>query len=365
MTFPVTVSAGVPAQAKWAFSTRRVARTDAVSLIDALDAAGPGDLVLGRVERVGSHKRIQLAEGRTSDLYAGDMVVLACGDRYAPDQFEGLAELNPEGSDMLAAGGVIGRMRYRHSRMSTPTRVVPLGLVADTTGQPINVGRYALSDASRPVGMTVIGVVGSSMNSGKTTATAALAHGLNRAGCRVAAIKATGTGAFGDVHAFADTGAHYVGDFTDAGMVSTYRQPLERIVAGLDTLLGHAARHGCEVAVVELADGVFQAETAALLKTPRVREGFSGVVFAAPDALAAAGGCATLRALDIEPEIMTGMISCSPLASAEAEAATGVRVMTRNALCDPEQAWALLVQMLSGGAAHAAAAVVSEVGVAA
>ena len=365
MTTVMTVPTGVPPQAKWAFSTRRVARIDAAGILDALDAAGSGDLVLGRVERVGSHKRIQLAEGRTSDLYAGDMVVLACGDRYAPDQFEGLAELNAEGSDMLAAGGVIGRMRYRHSRMSTPTRVVPLGLIADASGQPINVGRYALSDASRPVGMTVIGVVGSSMNSGKTTATAALAHGLSRAGCRVAAIKATGTGAFGDVHAFVDTGAHYVADFTDAGMVSTYRQPIDRLVAGLDTLLGHAARQGCEVAVVELADGVFQNETAALLRTPRVRDGFSGVVFAAPDALAAAGGCAALRALCIEPEILTGMISCSPLASMEAEAATGVRVMTRQALCDPEQAWAFLVQMLGGVASQVAAMGVSEVGVAA
>ena len=75
------------------------------------------------------------------------------------------------------------------------------------------------------------------MNSGKTTAVASLAHGLSAAGHRVAAIKATGTGAFGDFNAFVDTGARYVADFTDAGMVSTYLQPLDRIEAGLDTLL--------------------------------------------------------------------------------------------------------------------------------
>ncbi|MCG8691196.1 MAG: hypothetical protein MI806_08295 [Minwuiales bacterium] len=351
------------AQAKWAFSTRRVDRGDAVSLIDDLAQAVSGDVVLGRVERIGSHKRIQLAAGRASTLYVGDLVVLACGDRYAPDQFEGLAELDPEGADMLAGGGVLGRMRHRHARMSAPTQVVPLGLLADAAGNRINLADYALDKAERPIGMAVIGVVGASMNSGKTTAVASLAHGLSAAGHRVAAIKATGTGAFGDFNAFVDTGARYVADFTDAGMVSTYLQPLDRIEAGLDTLLAHAARDGCEVAVVELADGVFQKETADLLRKPKVRDGFAGVIFAAPDALAAAGGCTALRGMGIEPAAVTGMVSCSPLGAAEAETATGIGVIARDALCDPAAANALLGRMAT--ARRAPVLDVAEVGVAA
>ena len=365
MTTLSSLNAHRLAQAKWAFSTRRVEREDAVSLLNTLGDAASGDLVLGRVERIGSHKRIQLAEGRASNLYVGDLVVLACGDRYAPDQFEGLAELDPAGSDMLAGGGVLGRMRHRHARMSAPTRIVPLGLLADASGRVMNLASYALAGGSRPFGLTAIGVVGASMNSGKTTAVAALAHGLSRAGHQVAAIKATGTGAFGDFNAFVDTGARYVADFTDAGMVSTYRQPLERIEAGLDTLLSHAAGRGCEVAVVELADGVFQKETADLLRNPRVRDGFAAVVFAAPDALAAAGGCAALRGMGIEPAVLTGMVSCSPLGAAEAETATGVRVISRDALCDPAQSSALMAQMLSVAGRRSVQADLLEVGVAA
>lgn len=350
-------------QAKWAFSTRRVVRQDAVCLLDMLSYATSGDLVLGRVERIGSHKKIQLAQGRASELYIGDHVVLACGDRYAPDQFEGLAELDPEGADMLAGGGVLGRMRHRHAKMSAPTRVIPLGLLANAAGKAINLSDYALEKALRPDGLKVIGVVGASMNSGKTTAVAGLAHGLSRAGYRVAAIKATGTGAFGDFNAFVDTGARYVADFTDAGMVSTYRQPIARIEAGLETLLAHAKRNDCDIAVVELADGVFQKETADLLKKPQVRDGFAGMVFAAPDALAAAGGCAALRSMGIEPAAVTGMVSCSPLGAAEAEAATEVQVVTRAALCDPAQANALVAQMLAKRGSHALE--LAEVGVAA
>ncbi len=335
-------------QAKWAFSTRRVVRRDAVGLLNMLDQASSGDLVLGRVERIGSHKKIQLAKGRASELYMGDLVVLACGDRYAPDQFEGLAELDPEGSDMLAGGGVLGRMRHRHAKMSAPTRIIPLGLLANASGRNINLADYALERAARPSDLKVVGVVGASMNSGKTTAVAGFAHGLSRAGYRVAAIKATGTGAFGDFNAFVDTGAAFVADFTDAGMVSTYRQPLLRIESGLDSLLAHAKRDGCDLAVVELADGVFQKETADLLKKPQVRDGFAGMIFAAPDALAAAGGSAALRALGIEPAALTGMVSCSPLGAAEAETATGIEVVTRATLCDPAKANALLSRIIAG-----------------
>ncbi|GAB5470342.1 MAG: hypothetical protein Kilf2KO_33720 [Rhodospirillales bacterium] len=334
-------------QAKWAFATRRVARGDASRLLPDLASAKSGDLVLGRVVSIGSHKKIQLAEGRPSDLYLGDLVVLACGARYAPDQFEGLAELNPAGADMLASGGVLGRMRHRHEKMPHPTGVQPLGLLSSGSDKAMNLADYALTPARRPAGLTVVGVVGASMNSGKTTAVASLAHGLRLAGHRVAAIKATGTGAFGDFNAFLDTGAHYVADFTDVGLVSTYRQPLPRIAAGLETLLADAGRAGCEVAVVELADGVFQKETAELLKMAPVRDGFAGLVFAAGDALAAAGGYAALKDLGITPSAMTGMVSCSPLAAAEAELATGTQVLTRTELCDPDAAQALLVKMLA------------------
>ncbi len=331
-------------QMKWAFTTRRVVRGDAVRLNGDVKAAVSGDVVLGRIERIGSHKNLQLAEGRPSELYEGDLVVAVCGARYAPDQFEGLDDIDPDGADMLASGGVLGRMRQHHQRMVAPTRVVPIGLLADRDGRTINLQSYALPPAPRPGGITVIGVVGATMNSGKTTTTASLAHGLQRAGHRVAAIKGTGTGAYGDFNAFRDAGAAFVADFTDVGMVSTYLQPIPRIAAGLDTMLAAAAREGCEVAVVELADGVLQAETAALLRDAAVRSMFAGFLFAASDALAGAGGCRALREVGIEPAALSGMLSCSPLGAAEAHAATGIRVLTRGELRDPAIATALLLQ---------------------
>lgn len=328
----------VPADAKWAFSTRRVNREDVRSIDTDFASTKPGDLVLARVDKINQHRRVQLITGRPSDLFPGDLIVAACGARYAPDQFEGVAEIDPEGADLLAGGGCIGRMRLRDERKKITTKLIPIGRLLDADGKAVNLQRYAIDSHADGNTPPVIAVVGTSMNSGKTLATARLALGLRLAGWRVGAIKATGTGAFGDYNEYTDTGAHYVADFTDAGMVTTYLEPLERIKAGIRDLLGEAAKRDCEIVVMEIADGLLQKETAELIADEWFQSRISGLVFACGDAVAAAGGVAILAQSGLKPDVLTGIVSCSPMAAQEAEAATGVRVMRKDELADPAEA---------------------------
>ena len=337
----------VPSGTKWAFTTRRVDPKDARGIEEDLFDARPGDLVMGQIINVGQHKKVQLASGRYAESYAGDFVVMSVGNRYAPDQFEGLAELDPDGCDMIAGGGVLGRVVKAHSKMASPTRVKPFGLLTDRRGDVINVASYALPSRRIPADVTVIGVLGASMNAGKTTAAASLAHGLHRAGHRVAGVKATGTGAFGDFNAFSDAGVPIL-DFTDAGMATTYREPLARIEACFETLVGTAADRGADVVVVEIADGLFQAETSAILAGSKIKDRMDAVLFAAPDALGAAGGVDRLRRYGLEPFAISGMVTCSPLATEEAERATGVPLMPRASLCDPEKVATATAAFLPG-----------------
>lgn len=330
------------ATAKWSFATRRVERKDAVQLKPQVEQAISGDLVLARVLRIGSHKRVQLTTGRPADLYPNDLIVAACGARYASDQFEGVARIDAEATDLLAGGGCLGHCRMRNQAKKPPTQVVPLGLLCDNTGQVINLQRYALRFPQTQSGIFNIGVVGTTMNSGKTTAVASLVNGLTRAGYQVAALKATGTGAFGDYNAYVDAGATFTADFTDTGMVSTYQQPLERITESLRQLIHAAHAHHCGISVIEFADGIFQQETAALLRDPEVRGLFGGFLFAVPDALSAFGGVTALRDMEIVPAALTGLLTQAPLNSREAETATGLPVLSREALRDPAQAAALL-----------------------
>ncbi len=332
--------------AKWSFSTRRVDRTKAHALNTDFAATRTGDLILGRIISIGQHRRIQLPTGRPSTLYQGDLVVLPCGARYAPDQFEGIAEINPDGCDMLAGGGCLGRMQVRNERIKVPTRVQPLGRIVDAAKHVVNTADFALPRAIGKSTIPVIIVLGTAMNSGKTTAAVALSHGLTRAGWLVATIKATGTGAFGDYNDYVDAGAHTVADFVDAGMVTTYLEPLERIKVGIEDLLWHAQQSGAGIVVMEVADGLFQKETAALIADNALQKRIAGVMFACGDALAASGGVTELVRHGLVPLALTGMLSCSPMARVEAQASTGIEVVTRAQLLDPVEA-SRLVAMLN------------------
>lgn len=331
MTYMTPIAPALCERAKWAFTTRRVDRSDVRDVSCNFQAAKAGDLILCEIAEIGHHKKVQLAERRASVSYPGDLIVLCLGDRYAPDQFLASAIIDDDLIDLVAGGGVVGRVDASHVFMDEPTRLKPIGLLIGQQGRIMNVADYALSPMPANSDVTVFGVFGASMNSGKTTAATSLAHGLMRAGYATAAIKATGTGAFGDFNSFEDGGVPAL-DFTDVGMPTTFRMPMERIEAGFDTLVATAAARGAEVVVAEIADGVFQQETRDILKSSRIRDRLDGILFAAPDALSALGGVVVLDQVGLAPFAISGMVSCSPLATAEAGDVTGLPILSREDL---------------------------------
>ncbi|MEY8826875.1 hypothetical protein AB9K34_00250 [Sedimentitalea sp. XS_ASV28] len=334
MTHFSQISSVACESAKWAFTTRRVDRSDVHGLSMQIDAAKAGDLILCEIAEIGHHKKIQLAERRASVSYPGDYVVLCLGDRYAPDQFLASAVIDDDLIDLVAGGGIAGRVDAAHDNMEDPTRLKLVGLLTNAKGQVINVADYALPSLPANDQVTVIGVFGASMNSGKTTAASSLCHGLMRSGYAVAGVKATGTGAFGDFNSFEDGGVPAL-DFTDVGMATTYRMPLEAIESGFDTLVATAASRGAEIVVVEIADGVFQQETRAILQSSRIRDRLDGILFAAPDALSALGGVTVLEKAALRPFAISGMVSCSPLAATEAAEVTSIPILSRENLWSP------------------------------
>ncbi|RCX30730.1 hypothetical protein [Thioalbus denitrificans] len=324
------------ARAKSAYTTRRVPLAETAALLLSGDVRPrAGDLVLAEVVRPRQHTRLELGTGRRAQLYPGDEIVVCYGDRYAPDQFEAHVPKDLGPCHLVAAGGVAALVRSRHGRMKPATEIRPLGLLADAGGRRLNLADWSLaapgSGGGQPRPFTVA-VLGTAMNAGKTTTAGHLVRGLVRAGLRVGAAKVTGTGAGGDAWFLTDTGAHHVYDFTDAGAASTYRLPPERVDAILDTLTGRLAADGAEVVVLEVADGLFQPETAALLASPRFAAAVDGIVFAAGDAMGAMGGVLHLEHYDLPVLAVSGALTASPLARREAETATGLPVLDLEAL---------------------------------
>ncbi|WP_428603715.1 hypothetical protein [Sedimenticola sp.] len=316
---PVTLDRGHLGQAKAAYNTRRVDLTRATHLLQGDIRPQAGDLVLARIEGIGQHTRIELANGRRALLYKGDEVIVCYGARYAPDQFESYLPDDLGPCHLVAAGGVASRCENRHKRMKPPTAIHPLGLLADSQGQRINMQGAALPRIPAVTGHPfTVAVVGTSMNAGKTTTVASLVRGFKATGRRIGTAKVSGTGAGGDRWAVVDVGADPVLDFTDAGVPSTFGLPLAQLEDIFIQLNRQLAAQGAEVVILEVADGLFQRETAALLASRVFREGVDCLLFAATDALGAKAGVDHLKQLGLEAAAVSGIITASPLASREA-----------------------------------------------
>lgn len=325
------------AAAKRAFTTRRVDLDQARRIIRAGVVPVAGDLVLARVTAIGQHRRIENIHGRRGDLFVGDEIIVAFGNRYAPDQFEAYVPGDLGPCHLVAGGGVAAQMTVKHSFMKQPTRIEPIGLIADADGEVLNLRRFAANPVAnrfRRAPLRIV-VAGSSMNAGKTTTVASLVRGLTLAGFRVGAAKLTGTGSGGDLWSMIDAGAKAALDFTDAGHASTFGLDADALTAIAAKLLGALDERHCDIVICEIADGLLQKETAALLDIAKQKRWFDGLIFAAGDAMGAAYGANWLRERQHDLIAISGLISASPLASREAAAVTGVPIVGIDRLTDP------------------------------
>ena len=304
-------------RAKRAFTTRRVPIRDMKTLIGGNVKPVSGDLVLASIHEIGKHRKIEQPSGRRAQLLPGDEIIVCYGSRYAPDQYEAIISEDLGLCDLVAAGGIASREVNRHDRMLPPTKIMPIGLIGNDQGRRLNVADYRISAEPSNKPVKLILVVGTAMNSGKTFTAASIIYSLKPTPYRVAGIKATGTGSGGDVFLFKDMGADVVLDFTDGGFSSTYLQPDPDIEQTTMTLIDHAVWLGCDIIVMEVADGLRHKETEALLRSPRLQERVTGVVFAAYDSMGAKAGYDLLREWGYPVLAISGQLTRSPLAMRE------------------------------------------------
>lgn len=347
----------VPARVQGSYTTRFVderlaADPTAFHLIAGADVSPrPGDVVLARVGEIRQHRRVETPDSRKAILFPGALILLAYGHRYAADQF--LAHVPPtlDHCHLVAAGGIAGVVTHTHDRVDEPTLIEPLGLLATRDGvvsiadaAPLSNPLDATPRTDRP---RVIAVLGTSMNSGKSTVAACLVNGLSAEGHRVGAGKITGTGAGNDRMHYHDAGAHAVLDFTDFGYATTFRLEFADIRALTLNMIHALADTGADTVIVEIADGVYQEETARLLRDATFRASVDAIVFAATDALGARAGVAELLDAHLPVTAAAGVMTASPLATAEASIVLGelgVPVVGTYDLTDPAVARGVLPQ---------------------
>ncbi len=295
------------------------------------------DVAVAEVIEVNHHGDLELESGRRSRLFEGDLIGVAFGYRYATHQFEGIIPGLREEYDLLSVGGVCGEVVGKPVQMDIPTKISPIGYLGNGQGHPVNLRAYRACPSNLALDgcIPTILVVGTSMDSGKTTAAAGIVRGLTLAGQKVCAGKLTGTAASRDIYLMSDAGAVRVMDFTWVGHASTAMCEEAELVEAYHLVRGSLAAQCPDYIVLEIADGLAQRETSMLL-TWLSKSGFPiKVVCAVGDALALHASVEYLERLRLNLVGISGLVTRTPLSTREAAAATVYPVWSHEQLSDP------------------------------
>jgi hypothetical protein len=291
-----------------------------------------GDVVYGKIIRLGQHAELENKSGRIHRINEGSTAIFVFGNRYAPDYYEGVIPMTMSVKvDLLARSGIIGNVKVKNSSVGEPTQVKVLGYVCNSSGEVINTRQHSLikpkQSKKKDQRSKLILVVGTSMNSGKSTSATACCWALTSMGYDVRASKVTGTASLKDILHMQDAGAGIINDFTSFGFPSTYLLDEPEVVQIFNDLDLKYANNLNNFWIVELADGILQRETALLLKSPDVRSRIHKLIFAAHDTFGAIGGLHILKQeFGLLPDAISGVCSSSPLVLRELAEFTDIPV---------------------------------------
>jgi hypothetical protein len=293
-----------------------------------------GDLVYGEVETLAHHDIIENRSGRLHTLNVGTRAIFVFGNRYAPDQYEGLVPNSyKKDIDLYSRGGVVGTVNEQNQLIGACTKVRLLGYVCDSAGNIVNTRNWSLIQPKSLVRLKsscspLILCIGTSMNSGKSHAAAACCYALASMEKSVRAAKITGTAGLKDILLMNDCGADYIADFSYFGHPSTYLLKPDQLYNMFNTFDLKYGNNLKNYLVMEFADGIYQRETAMLLAMPEVRARIFKLVFCASDSSGVHGGIRYLKEkFDLVPDAISGLCSSSPLAIREIKTFTNTPVL--------------------------------------
>ena len=297
---------------RWSWACRHLEASATLELCEPPPTPRAGDVVVVQVRRVGYHTRLTTADNQRLRLFSGDCIVGVLGARYATAAFEGEVD-GIEELHLLTGAGMFGTVRTRCHDARNPTEVDHIGHIANHDGAPLNLKDLLFCPAAPASTPPLFLVVGTSMNSGKTTAARKLVKSLLDHGIRVAACKATGSVSHRDLAELRSTGAYDVRDFSDYGFPSTYLSSPRELIGLFHTMVRDAGQAYPDVIVVEIADGVLQRETTMLLGDPTVRACTRGVVLTATCAPSALFGVTRIREFGHRVLGVSGVMTNFPL----------------------------------------------------
>jgi hypothetical protein len=249
-------------------------------------------LVVRALEEKRVYDVLELSTGRMAHISKGDVIAGALGSRAALRGFVGRVPETLRAGDrihILNLGGVLGECISENRDVGHPLQAEVLGMVL-RDGAALNIRDGALPPASElTLGVPVVLVSGTCMDSGKTRAAVEIIFHLTQRGYRVGAAKLTGVAALRDPLNMADHGAVAAYSFLDCGVPST--SDVDDLPAVARGVLNALSDHAVDVVVAETGDGIIGSYgVRLLLRDEQIRGAVRCHVLTANDLVAAWGG---------------------------------------------------------------------------
>ena len=335
---------GLPAGLKRTSILRRVPPLKTIRLRQA--CGNDGDVCAFELPRDAAPITVEAPTGRMMEIAPGDVFLAAPGDRESTRWASGRV---PEGGLVpdrdywvVAEPGVVGELvGDPPAQAAYLGRVRYLGAVCGKRGGVLNLAQFAetapaAADRNAPLYL----VLGTSGDSGKTTAAIAVIQALRMKGHKsVAALKATGTPAVGEIARYQDFGATQAFDCLDFGLPGTYPAGRKGIAEFFGNSLDFCLRLPADALVVECGGDLFGGNVPEFLACLKTRRPDPKIILAAADTLGALGAKQTLAELGLEITLITGACTDTPTLRAQTEALCGVPAINlfRNVTRAPPQ----------------------------
>lgn len=308
-------------------SNIRIGNIDWQSVRLVSGTGNEGSIVLVEaLSSFGSTVHVEDQQGRDQRIHQGDKFLGVLANRHSGTSESGGIpadgiDINPDQElHLLSTGGIVGiNTGIPRMMRQEPLRLMPLGLIANSDGKPIDLieqfgGHHERLNGSAPI----IIVCGTSAEVGKTTTSAALIRALKERGLNTGGTKFAGTGRMRDILSFNDAGAFPWMDFPDVGLPTTYTSA-ERFTKGMYTLFNllNSGNPKPDVIVAEAGGDPIEANIPTFLSNQSLMRNVRSIVIVSGDVMGMIGTVDYLRRFTNAPLFLTDPKDRNPVSTRE------------------------------------------------
>jgi Domain of unknown function (DUF1611_C) P-loop domain len=266
-------------------------------------------LAVQAMEHEGKNSAFEFSSGRIGRLVKDDIFPGVLGKRRALREYSGDIPAQIAVGDtlyLLCESGIVGEIRGINEKWGVPMQVKVLGSIT-SAGKQLNIKDTSIQRQKSLVqSAPIVGVVGTSMDIGKTTAICKLIQHFKARGLKVAGVKLSGVASTQDLDKISDAGADPVLGFMDGGLPSTCGNATDVVEVALG-ILEEINRSGPDLIVAEFGDGILgEYNVEHLLRNPCMQKHICALIVGAADLVAAWGAKEILSRYGVSATVITG-----------------------------------------------------------